>query len=267
MGLGSSVVTGYIRWPSHPGQRSLATWLSRKLLPERGTLIRLKDGSCLWLTPTTAHDFAAIRHLDMAPKLAAFLATNIRPGQLTIAAGVGNGLSLIRLSKLVGADGKVIGIEPNPRSILRARENILANELPDNVSLIAGQLGAQAGILAGSPSPNGKDKAAHRAQIQVLTESLPELLYRLGLRRADLLLIDGTAHLQEILQGITPASRPRMILVNGGKSSDAELLINRLKELGYRVNDPAGQTISKNTFAASDYLIATDREDVTWLTT
>lgn len=265
MGLGSSVVTGYIRWPSHPGQRSLATWLSRKLLPERGTLIRLKDGNCLWLTPTTAHDFAAIRQLDMAPKLAGFLATNIRPGQLTIAAGVGNGLSLIRLSKLVGADGKVIGIEPNPRTILRARENILANELPDNVSLIAGQLGAQAGILAGPPSTNGKDKAARRAQIQVLTESLPELLYRLGLRRADLLLIDGTAHLQEILQGITPASRPRMILFTRITNGEFDLSLNRIADIGYTCFNSLGEVLTPTIKVIDELIIATDRDDIRWL--
>lgn len=266
MGLGNSVVTGYVRWPSHPGQRSLATWLSRKLLPERGTLVRLKDGCRLWLNPTIAHEFSAIRHLDMAPKLAAFLTANVKPGQLAIAAGVGNGLSLVRLSRLVGPDGKAIGIESNPRALLRAHENILANELPDNVSLIAGQLGAQAGILADSPSTNGREKAVRRGQIQVLTESLPELLYRLGLRRADLLLMEDVTHLQGILQGITPASRPRMLLVNHSSAKEMDLVTSRICDLGYSLFDPSGHPLQENLPIASPFVVATDRDELKWLT-
>lgn len=265
MGLGNSVVTGYVRWPSHPGQRSLATWLSRKLLPERGTLVRLKDGCRLWLNPTIAHEFSAIRHLDMAPKLAAFLTANVKPGQLAIAAGVGNGLSLVRLSRLVGPDGKAIGIESNPRALLRAHENILANELPDNVSLIACKLGAQAGILADSPSTNGKEKAVRRGQIQVLTESLPELLYRLGLRRADLLLMEDATHLQGILQGITPASRPRMLLFTRITNGEFDLSLNRIADIGYTCFNSLGEVLTPTIKVIDELIVATDRDDIQWL--
>jgi len=264
MGLGNSVVTGYVRWPSHPGQRALATWLARKLLPERGTLVRLKDESRLWLNPTNPKDFAAIRHLDAAPKLATFLIANVKPGQLTLAAGVGNGLTLIRLSKLVGPDGKVIGIEPSPAALLRSRENILANELPDNISLIAGRLGAQAAVLAEKPSMNGKAISHLRGQIHVLTESLPELLYRLGLRRADLLLLDETAPAPEILQGITPASRPRILVFARITTSELDSIRGRIVELGYKCLNTSGKELPSTLPPLDEFIVATDRDDLIW---
>lgn len=265
MGLGSSVVTGYVRWPSHPGQRWLTRWLARRLLSERGIIIRLNDGSRLWLNPADADDFAILRHLDATPRLASFLQANVKPGQLVLSTGVGNGLTLIRLSKLVGPEGKVIGIEHRPAALLRAHENVLANELSDNISFIAGRLGSQAGISADGPSLTGKEKASRRRQIQVLTESLPELLYRLSLRRADFLLLDDTAHSREILQGITPASRPRLILFTRIAQDDVVSLQARITELGYRCFNPTGEEQNSANASFGDYLVATDREDIQWL--
>ena len=264
MGLGSSLITAYCRWPSHPGKRQLANKLARWLLPERGAPVTLADGNRLWLHPSEPAEYAVLVRQNAEPATHTFLKANLKPGQLALSSGVGLGRTVITLSKLVGPTGKVVGIEPRPESLLRVRNNLNANELPDNIILVAGQLGAQPGVLLNDDIKSASKNVSKRHSIHVIVESLPELLYRLSLRRADLLVLENTGREKEILQGITPASRPHIVLFKVVKGSDPSSTLSRLTELGYRVFDLQGNAITDNASAAEKHLIATDRDDLIW---
>ena len=265
MGLGSSLVTAYCRWPSHPGKRQLANKFANWLLPERGTLVTLGDGTRIWLHPADPGEYAILVRQNSEPATHAFLKANLKPGQLALSAGVGLGRTLITLSQIVGPTGKVIGIEPLPATLLRVRDNLDANELPDNVVLVAGQLGAQPAVLPNDElNPAGKNSPKKHRAIHVIVESLPELLYRLGLRRADLLVLENTGREKEILQGITPASRPHVVMFRATKGIDAGPTLSRLTELGYRTFDLQGNAVADSAAATEKHVVATDRDDLIW---
>jgi hypothetical protein len=266
MGLGSSVVTAYCRWPSHPGKRQLANTLANWLLPEQGMLVTFPDGIRLWLHPTEPAEYAVLVRQNTEPVTHAFLKANLKPGQLALSSGIGIGRTLITLSKIVGPTGKVVGIESRPASLLRAQGNLNANELPDNIILVAGQLGAQPGVHP-NDEINSVEKSSpkNRHAIHVIIESLPELLYRLSLRRADLLILENAGHEKEILKGITPASRPHVVIFKVTKGTDANSTLCRLAELGYRTFDLQGNAATDGMPAAEKHLVATDRDDLIWM--
>jgi len=59
----------------------------------------------------------------------------VRPGDFVVDGGASIGYFTVLLSKLVGPQGKVIAIEPDPNSVAFIEKNIEANEL-DNVTVI-----------------------------------------------------------------------------------------------------------------------------------
>ena len=82
---------------------------------------------------------AATYDLELAAfepiRAAAIERLGLRPGQTVLDVGCGTGLSLERLHRAIGPAGRVVGIEPSPAMIARARERPCARA-NENVELV-----------------------------------------------------------------------------------------------------------------------------------
>jgi FkbM family methyltransferase len=83
----------------------------------------------------------------------------VRPGDRCVDVGANVGVHTVRLARLVGADGEVIAIEPDPDVVRRTRRNIALNGLP-NVRIIGAAASERAGELRlYRPSPRDTNRA------------------------------------------------------------------------------------------------------------
>lgn len=254
MGLAKGLVRAYCRGPHYRGKIHIARWLANRLLPYQGLVEELADGTKLYLHPRDWIEYRLLQRGTYEPHTLEFLRRNLPPGSQGVFAGVNIGLHVIVASRAVGPQGRIVGVEPQPISLLRARENIVLNQLPDNVYLVSGGLGSRPGLLAMAPAPaHNSGMASFVAEqnepcpFRVGVEPLPELLFRLELRRPALFLLDVEGYEADVLQGITPSSRPRIIVVEvkedhlSRAGSSAASVFGRLAELGYAMFDLAGK--------------------------
>jgi len=83
----------------------------------------------------------------------------VRPGDRCVDVGANVGVHTVRLASLVGADGEVIAIEPDPDVVRRTRRNVSLNGLP-NVRIIGAAASERAGELRlYRPGPRDTNRA------------------------------------------------------------------------------------------------------------
>lgn len=269
-GVGAKIVRWYCRGRHYRGKIHVARWLGRMLLPVEGGKYTLADGTRMLLHPRDWIEYRLLQRGDYEPLTLDFLRMNLKPGQTAVLAGVNIGLHVIVASRAVGPTGRVIGVEPQPASVLRARQNILLNDLPDNVLLVSGGLGSQRCILPMAPAPSHNsgmasfvDSTEERCRLQIDVRPLAELLGQLGMRRPDLTLLDVEGFELEVLRGIDRETAPKLMIVETkGKhlekaGASEQALFDRLKELGYQsFHDLHGEAASVGSDLAEFNLVA-----------
>lgn len=161
-------------------------------------------------------------------------------GMTVVDAGAHIGLYTIKASKRVGAKGKVISVEPDPRNFKLLKENVQLNKL-ENVVLINLALSdfcgknifyecldpSLSGLTPSSESPIYKPK---------LTEicTLDELLKSMGIREIDWLKIDVEGAESKVILGgfsILKNSEHVKILIE----SHNEDCVKILKKIGFKI--------------------------------
>ena len=75
-------------------------------------------------------------------RLAAIEALDLQPGQRVVDLGTGTGLSLPALARAVGDDGEVVGLDPSPEMLTRARARIDGHAWAGRVRLMTGSAAA-----------------------------------------------------------------------------------------------------------------------------
>jgi FkbM family methyltransferase len=188
------------------------------------------------------------------PITLAFLRANLKEDHQAVFAGVNIGLHVVVAANLVKPKGKIVGVEPQPASLLRARQNLLLNGLAEQVTLVAAALGPESGLAPMSPAPEHNSGMASLVDgndqplpFTVVIETLPELLYRLKLRRPDLMLLDVEGFELPVLRGISPSTRPRCLIVECKADHQAKAgatqqqLFDQLRDMGYDLFDLHGQ--------------------------
>ena len=280
MGLGAGIVRTFCRGPHYRGKIRIARWLAERFLPEKGLEHTLADGTTLNLHPRDWIEYRLLQRGNYEPKTLAFLEKNLRPGQQAVLAGVNIGLHVIAAARAVGAEGKVVGVEPQPASLLRARDNIMLNKLPDNIFLVSGALSPNPAILPMDPAPAhnsgmasfiGQEKSS--CPFRIIAEPLPEMLYRLGLRRPDFMLLDVEGFEEEVLQGFTPSSRPRILVMEVNEDhlaragSSEQKIYGKLADLRYKSFDLTGKPATANQPVEEFNVvaIADDAGEVNWV--
>lgn len=68
--------------------------------------------------------------------LTKYFLTHVKPGQTVIDVGTNVGYFTLLASKLVGANGKVIGYEANPELVLNVKDNLAMNWTTENTKII-----------------------------------------------------------------------------------------------------------------------------------
>lgn len=186
------------------------------------------------------------------PEKHRFLRANCPPGGTVVDAGAHIGPFTVVIGRAVGPAGRVISLEPAPRTREVLSEVVEINGLADVVEIRPEALGAADGsatlYVPSGPASNASstvgDEGAGLEAIEVATTSLTSLLsgspvdlVKLDIEGDEL---DALAGARELLLEARPALAVEVhpeALADRGRS--ATELLDLLDELGYRVRDAA----------------------------
>ncbi len=244
----------YLRGTEHPGKLRIVRWLGRHVIPDQGLVALVEPGVRLYLHPRDWIEYLLLRHGRYEPMTLDFLARNLAPGDRALLAGVNNGLHTIVAAQAVGPNGRVLGVEPQPASLLRARVNLELNGVADRVLLVAAALGDEPALLPmkwSSPeNPGGVSLLDRGPGFTVTVITLAEILRELCGGPLRLLLLDVQGYETQALRGLDPGRLPDLVVVEDapdfltkvGVSRDA--VYSQLTDLGYRLHDLNGSPVA-----------------------
>lgn len=214
---------------------------------------------------------------EWEPLETALIADLLKPGDVFVDVGANIGYFTLLASKAVGAGGKSIAIEANPRTFRLLEANVALNRCA-NVDLrhvAAGEVPGFATMLEREPGNAGGDQvdfaaaAADIAAIKVerideLVGDLPVRLIKLDIEGAEAKALRGATGLLEradapdLVFEFTPAFLT-------GMGDDPRELIGLLQRMGYRletIGDAGRLPIGDGIYAATQtYLFCTKRKD------
>jgi FkbM family methyltransferase len=148
------------------------------------------------------------------PNLTSWLEARLRPGDVFVDVGANVGYFTVLSSRLVGASGRIVSIEPSPLTNTVLRRNIAANGgenvRVENVAAFdsSGEVvvfGASERIVGGTTlDPDWADRWAFDTQVSVSAEPLSNLLSDDEVARAAVLKIDVEGSELQVLEGMEP---------------------------------------------------------------
>lgn len=150
------------------------------------------------------------------PAETAFLKTHLRPGMTVVDVGANLGYFTVLCARLVGPQGRVIAIEPDPYNYALLERNVARNQLA-NVTTVNAALGAAPGkvMLFRSASNFGDHRvcasAEARTAVEVPLESLDALLARLAIGEIDMAKIDVQGFEAQVVAGMQQTLGQRQI--------------------------------------------------------
>jgi FkbM family methyltransferase len=246
----SSVIAKYLRWPEHPGKLRVVRALARTVIPEAGVVAPVHGGIRLCLHPRDWIEYLLLRGIPYEPLTLQFIRANLRPGDGAVLAGVNFGLHVAVAAMAVSAEGLVVGVEPQPAALVRARRNLALNELTPQVHLVAAALGRAAKLIPmawSNPENAGAASLLDEGHgVVVPMIRLGEVLPLLGNRRFRLLLLDVQGYEEEVLAGAELHAGPELMIVEldpeflARAGSVASRVAERLTAAGYDLFDVYG---------------------------
>jgi FkbM family methyltransferase len=238
--------------PEAPGTRLVRRWREKRLLArlERewpGGFTLHRTGDLVYVPyPLDARGRHALLHPPgVHPAVLAFL----RPGGIAIDIGANLGEWTVPFARAVGAAGRVLAIEPAPRSAAALDKTLAANALTqaevircaigdrDGTAEFAVPIVTSARIDTGTAhiGPPGPGLES----LNVALRSLDSLAAERGLGRLDLIKIDVEGHERRVLDGAATSLarfRPVLILETGHEAEgDRQAIHDRLRGFGYRM--------------------------------
>ena len=255
----SSVLNGlllrYIRSREHPGKYRVVQWLGRHVVPPDGVAAEVDPGVRLSLHPRDWLEYSIMREGRYEPLTLAFLSRNLRPSDNALLAGVNNGLHVIVAARAVGDKGCVIGVEPQPGALLRARRNIDLNQVAGPVRLLAAALGAEPALThmpwADSGNPGAASLLDSGPGLEVALVTLASVLDTLCAGRVRLMLLDVQGFEAFALKGLN-THRPDLLVVEDSveylerAGSTRAKLYAQMREMGYTLHDVFGNAIDES---------------------
>lgn len=182
-----------------------------------------------------------------------FLLKSLRPGMVCVDVGAHFGFFTLLASELVGAEGRVVALEPMPETFARLARNVAVHGSGGNITpLQSAAYGADTTLTFRDYGPvysafnSAFDARLPRelpfhGQVQVAARTCDDLVGALALSRVDLIKIDAESSELHVLLGAQRTLdrfRPRIILEVGdfdlpGVASSSELVQSLLGQ-GYR---------------------------------
>jgi len=145
----------------------MATGACRLLtIRQRGFILRFHPAnlsSQLWIDPHERDE--SLR----------FFRDYLKPGDLVVDVGANIGDTVLTAAVQVGAKGRVIGIEPHPRTFRFLHDNVALNR-PGNVELLNVAVGATAGMATISDDRRDDMNRIDAGTLPVLVQPLDELV-------------------------------------------------------------------------------------------
>jgi FkbM family methyltransferase len=245
----------YMQTPEHPTKYRMVRWLGRNCFPHEGIKTRVPPEVKLYLHPRDWMEYWLLSKRDYEPLTLEFIARNLKPGQKAVFAGVNFGLHVIVAARAVGESGKIIGVEPQPSALLRARMNIELNGVSDRVELISAALGPDERFvhMAWSKTEENAGAASLLDEGKGLTVRLlpiSQVLDVLMFDAVQLFLLDVEGYEVNVLKGLTSECIPKIIIVEvqpefleRANSSEEELL-NMLRTHGYKLYTLTGTPVT-----------------------
>jgi FkbM family methyltransferase len=238
--------------PEAPGARLIRRWREKRLLVrlERdwpGGLVLHRTGDLVYVpSPLDARGRNALLHPPYVhPAVLGFL----RPGSVVIDVGANLGEWTVPFARRVGPAGRVLAIEPEPRSAAALASTLAANALAQ-AEIVRCAIGDHDGVaqfavpvVTSARTDTGTARigpacAGHDA-LQVPLRSLDALAAERGLARLDLIKIDVEGHERRVLHGasaILGRHRPVLVIETGHEADgDRGIIHDRLAGLRYRM--------------------------------
>jgi FkbM family methyltransferase len=238
--------------PEPPGARLVRRWREKRLLVrlERewpGGFTLHPTGDLVYVpSPLDARGRHALLHPPRAhPTVLGFL----WPGMVAIDVGANLGEWTVPLARSVGTEGRVIAIEPAPRSADALEATLAANGL-HQAEVIRCAIGDQDGtadfavpVVTSARTDTGTARigpaCAGYEALRVRLRSLDSLVAECGLARVDLIKIDVEGHERQVLDGaaaVLQRCRPVLVIETGHEAEgDRPAIRDRLCGIGYRM--------------------------------
>jgi FkbM family methyltransferase len=238
--------------PEAPGARLIRRWREKRLLERLardwpGGFALHRTGDLVYVPcPLDARGRHALLHPPhVHPAVLGFL----QPGSVAVDVGASLGEWTVPLARSVGAAGRVIAIEPAPRSAGALEKTLAANALR-HAEIVGCAIGDRDGIADFAVpvvTSVGTDTGTARIgpactgyeALRVPLRSLDSLAAQRGLDRLDLIKIDVEGHERQVIDGaaaILDRCRPVLVIETGHEAEgDRPAIHARLRRLGYRM--------------------------------
>jgi FkbM family methyltransferase len=238
--------------PETPGARLVRRWREKRLLAclERewpGGFALHRTGDLVYVpSPLDARGRHALLH---PPRVHPAVLGFLQPGSVAIDVGANLGEWTVPLARKVGAVGRVIAIEPAPRSAAALEATLAANAFRQ-AEVVRCALGDHDGtaefavpVVTSARTDTGTARigpacAGYDAML-VRLRSLDSLAAERNLTRLDLIKIDAEGHERRVLDGaasILVRHRPVLVIETGHEADgDRAAIHDRLAGLQYRM--------------------------------
>ncbi|MEO5740456.1 MAG: FkbM family methyltransferase [Vicinamibacterales bacterium] len=271
----NNLLLRYIRSPEHPGKYRVVQWLGRHAIPSEGLVAEVNPRVRLSLHPRDWIEYSLIRAGHYEPLTLAFLTRNLRTSDRALLAGVNNGLHVIVAARAVGDNGRVVGVDPQPAALLRARRNIDLNGVAGPVRLLAAALGSEP-ALAHMPWADAANQGAASLLdsgpgLEVPLVTLAAVLDAFCPEGVRLMLLDVQGYEGIALQGLKH-HRPQLLVIEDSVEylervgSSRAKLYSQVRDMGYALHDVFGSSIDESGAAPAEYNIIAVRRgaDANW---
>lgn len=238
--IGQNELASMDRWTLERRSRALAQTC---YLGQQITLCRVLGRYKIYV-PTTDVGFAAHLMLDgmWEPWLTVFMAQRIKPGMRVVDAGANHGYYTVLFADLVGAEGRVVAVEPNPVTASFLTRTVKVNGFDARVDIFEMALTAEDHQRLRFVAPVSEPKNA-----RLVLEGEPDTVETIevnGVRldtliadwpRVDFMKIDVEGAEEAMLAGawgVVVRDRPDMLLeFNASRCTDPAGLLDRLEAL------------------------------------
>ena len=215
------------------------------------------QGSACDFTHRTGSNTSCSGATRTEPLTLSFLSANLRAGDTAVLAGVNFGQHAVVAALAVGPSGRVVGVEPQPRALLKTWDALKANGVEQRATLVATALGSLDGLspMAWSDPANAGAASLLNAGsgLYVPVLRLPQILQALEIAVVRLMLLDVEGFESHVLTGMAGGPLPDIIVVEivdqfvARAGSTPEDLLRQIQELGYRLYALDGSVVTTST--------------------
>jgi FkbM family methyltransferase len=211
------LLAAYVRTPEHPAKFRIVSWLGRHVFPEMGIRAHAHPDLELCLHPRDWIEYLLLRGDRYESLTLDFLTANLKHGDAAVLAGVNFGQHVAVAARAVGTAGMVVGVEPQPAAMVRARDNLRLNHLDAQVKLVNVALGSREEFLPMAWSSASNAGAASLLDsgpgFFVRVVSVSQLIEAFCPRAPRLMLLDVQGHEAQVLAGLTEHRLPEILIV------------------------------------------------------